>query len=72
VRAKTGVTLGGASVAENGVWFGRWETLPAKAFETNGSFSIIVPPASALLVRLPVQESNETGKVLGLPSQVHL
>ena len=72
VRAKMGVTLGGASVAENGVWLGRWEALPAKAFGTNGSFSIIVPPASALLVRLPVQKSNETGKVLGLSSQVHL
>ena len=52
VRAQSGVTLNGMPVGENGSWTGKWTVVTANHFGTDGVFSIVVPPASALLLRL--------------------
>ena len=58
LRAKTGVTLGGKSVAEDGTWSGKWEPLPDSAFARDGTVSVVVPSASALLVRLSLKKDK--------------
>lgn len=50
VSAKSGVTLGGASIKEDGSWNGRWTALLAPA--SAGQFSIKVPSATAAVVKL--------------------
>ena len=58
VRAKSGITLGGAPVAEDGTWAGKWQALPASAFTQDGMVSVTVPPASAMVLKLPVDVSK--------------
>ncbi len=53
VRAKSGITLGGDLVAEDGSWSGKWRTIPATAFANDGIFSVNIPPSSAMVLRLP-------------------
>lgn len=49
IAAKTGMTLGGAPINDNGTWNGNWTTLsPAK----EGLISVKVPAGSAMIVRL--------------------
>lgn len=54
VRAKSGVTLGGAAVTPDGNWTGKWQSLPASAFAEDGMVSITVPPTSAMILKLPL------------------
>ena len=49
ITAKTGVTLGGASILGDGTWSGASVTV---AHGTGQSFTITVPPASAAVVKL--------------------
>ena len=51
VATKTGVTLGGAPVEDNGSWKGKWMSL--KAGQT-GQCEVTVPAASAAIVKLPL------------------
>lgn len=52
VATKTGVTLGGAPVEDNGSWKGKWTSL--KAVRT-GQCVVTVPTASAAIVKLPLE-----------------
>jgi len=61
IRAKNGITVGGAPVAKDGTWSGRWQRIPADAVSPDGDvLTIEVPPASALLLRLPMQPKMPT------------
>ena len=50
--AKTGVTLGGASISADGPWLGKWKPLPAGK---PGQYAVKVPATSAAIVRIPAQ-----------------
>ncbi len=50
--AKTGVTLGGASINADGPWLGKWERLSASRL---GQYTVRVPAVSAAVVRIPAQ-----------------
>lgn len=52
IAAKTGVTLGGAAIADNGSWDGKWVSL--QSVGTN-QCTVTVPVASAVVVKLPLQ-----------------
>ena len=52
VATKTGVTLGGAPIEDNGSWKGKWT--PLKADKT-GQCVVPVPAASAAVVMLPLK-----------------
>lgn len=52
VRAKSGVTIGGAPVARDGTWAGHWEPLPASALAADGSVSVTVQPSRACVIKL--------------------
>lgn len=58
VRAKSGILLGGAPVAEDGTWAGKWLPLVASAFTQEGMVSVTVPPASAMILKLPIEDSK--------------
>ncbi|MEX1113802.1 MAG: glycosyl hydrolase family protein [Akkermansiaceae bacterium] len=60
VRAKSGITLGGASVTESGTWTGKWDALPATATGEEGAILVNVPPASAMLLKFPLQVSKKS------------
>jgi len=61
VAATSGVTLGGAEIATDGTWAGAWKTL---AENKTGGFSVTIPPASAVIVRLmPAQPNYDESKV---------
>ena len=47
VAAKTGITLGGAPVAEEGTWKGVWTPCPA----SGGVITVDLPTASAVVVQ---------------------
>lgn len=47
--ATTGITLGGALITNHTAWQGQWTILPSA---TNGQCNLIVPAASAVIVRL--------------------
>ncbi len=49
IAATTGVTLGGASIAEDGSWNGTWQPLSASEA---GEFQLRLPAASAAIVKL--------------------
>jgi hypothetical protein len=49
VAATTGVTVGGATISDDGTWTGKWETIPILS---NGEVTLKVPAASAVVVRL--------------------
>ncbi len=50
IIATAGVTLGGASIQDDGSWSGTWKPLSSKSGE--GYFTVAVPPASGAIVRL--------------------
>ncbi|HEV2435288.1 MAG TPA: glycosyl hydrolase family 79 C-terminal domain-containing protein [Verrucomicrobiae bacterium] len=52
LAAKSGVTLGGASIEDNGAWDGKWK--PLKTGEANHC-RVTVPPASAAVVKLTLE-----------------
>jgi hypothetical protein len=54
IRAKSGITLGGASVGEDGSWTGNWNPLPVGSVSQDGMVSVTIPPSSALVLRLPL------------------
>ena len=58
VRAKSGILLGGAPVAKDGTWAGKWQPLPASAFTQDGMVSVTVPRSSAMILKLPVEVSK--------------
>lgn len=49
LAATSGVTLGDAQISTDGNWLGQWKSL---GHEKTGTFTVSVPPASALVVRL--------------------
>ena len=49
IAATTGVTLGGAQIESDGAWSGKWEPLATSA---HNEFKIIIPAASAAIVKL--------------------
>ena len=52
VAAKTGVTLGGASISSDAPWRGNWTLLKP---DTSGHCSVEVPAASAAIVRISAE-----------------
>ena len=52
VAAKTGVTLGGAAITDNGSWKGKWTSLKA---DKTGQCVVTVPAASAAVVELSLK-----------------
>ena len=52
VAAKSGVTLGGAPIEDNGSWAGQWA--PLAAAKTN-QCTMTIPVASAAVVKLPLE-----------------
>lgn len=72
VAATSGVTLGGAEINTDGNWNGQWETISARH---NGTFSITVPAASAVIVRLmppfPNYDESKVGSYI-LPDSLIL
>ena len=52
VSAKSGVTLGGSSIEENGAWHGTWKPLEGAQ---DGRFPVQVPAASAAIVRFSAE-----------------
>jgi hypothetical protein len=50
VEATTGITLGGASIQEDGSWKGDWTALAAPA--AGGQFVLTLPSASVAVVKL--------------------
>ncbi len=55
LAATSGVTLGGASIEEDGSWTGQWK--PLQESSTKGRFVVKVPARSAVVARFLVQES---------------
>lgn len=51
IATKTGVTLGGGAITDNGSWDGKWTTLPTVG---NNRCTVTVPAASAVVVKLPL------------------
>jgi hypothetical protein len=49
VTAKTGVTLGGAAINNDGAWRGEWTSLKS---DTRGQCALKVPPATAVIVKI--------------------
>lgn len=49
VGATTGVTIGGAMIKDDGSWSGDWKYLKPSS---DGEFSVMLPPASAVVVKL--------------------
>lgn len=54
VAAKTGVTLGGAAINDNGSWRGKWAPLMS---DKAGQCALKVPAASAAIVKLSLNQS---------------
>jgi hypothetical protein len=52
VAATSGVTLGGTRIKTDGSWDGNWKTI-----DKAGKFSITVPAASAVIVKLTRTDS---------------
>ncbi len=50
VAAKSGVTLGGAAIKDDGSWTGAWS--PVAARSAPGAFTVTVPTATAAIVKL--------------------
>jgi hypothetical protein len=50
IADKTGITLGGTAVSENGTWTGDWT--PLQAPSAVGQFTLTLPAASATIVKL--------------------
>jgi len=52
VFARQGITLGGSAISNHAPWHGRWRVLNSRS---HGRFTLIVPPASAAIVRVSGQ-----------------
>jgi len=50
VADKTGITVGGAAITNDGVWTGNWTPLPPPS--ASGTFNVTVPAASAAVIKL--------------------
>jgi hypothetical protein len=50
ITAKTGVTLGGVAIQENGVWNGVWQAADTEA--KKGASRIIIPAGTAAILKL--------------------
>ncbi len=50
VSAQSGITLGGASIMDNGQWKGEWTPLP-RSRKSKG-LSLVIPPATAAVIKL--------------------
>lgn len=59
VHVKSGITLGGAAVVEDGSWAGKWANLPASSFAADGAVSVSVPSSSALVMRLSLKDVSK-------------
>lgn len=53
IAAKTGVTLGGAEIGDNGTWDGQWSALPPPG--ADGKIILNLPAASAAVVGIDAQ-----------------
>jgi hypothetical protein len=51
--AKTGISLGGSAINDDGTWQGTWTPLDTR--EPNGGFKIPLPPASIAVVKLSLK-----------------
>ena len=49
VAATSGVTIGGATIADDGTWAGKWQNIPMLS---NGEATLKVAPSSAVVIRL--------------------
>lgn len=65
LSAKTGVTLGGAPIQQNGAWDGHWETISSES--GSGRFLVTVPASSAAILRFPTGAAGQGGSNLGPP-----
>jgi hypothetical protein len=50
IADKTGITVSGSAITNDGAWTGKWSPLPAAT--ASGTFNITVPAASAAVVKL--------------------
>jgi hypothetical protein len=50
VSAQSGITLGGASIMDNGQWKGKWTLLP-HSHKSKG-LSLTIAPATAAVIKL--------------------
>jgi hypothetical protein len=55
VAAKQGILLGGSEITSEGTWKGIWTPLPPLG---NGRFRVMLSPASALILRIPLDASG--------------
>jgi hypothetical protein len=69
VTATNGVTLGGAAISGAGPWLGQWTSL---GMLTNGQCTVVVPAASAAIVRLQATAIASPEIIQNLPAQVSL
>ena len=51
IAAESGLTLGGASIQEDGSWDGQWTSLEATGGD-NSTITINMPPASVAVVKM--------------------
>ena len=58
IAAESGLTLGGASIQEDGSWYGQWTSLSV-AGRDSSVITVSMPPASAAVVKMLVQFPNE-------------
>lgn len=55
ISAKTGITLGGASILPDGSWKGAWTPLNPSA---TGKYTFPLPSATAVIIRVPIAPSS--------------
>ena len=68
VAAQQGITIGGSGITPDGTWQGIWKPIPPAA---SGRFQIEVPPATALVLRIPVSGSGLTPPPFMTPHPRH-
>jgi len=52
VARKTGIALGGGAITDDAQWHGRWENLPAASADGSHPPTVLLPAASAAIVKL--------------------
>jgi hypothetical protein len=62
VAATSGITLGGSGIESDGSWDGSWKPISA---DRTGAFSVTVPAASAVIVKLMPPEPNYDERKVG-------
>ena len=68
VRSKIGITVGADTISPSGQWSGKWDSLPESSFSQDGTVSVTLEPASAMVVRLALSEDNNS-RVSKSPNQ---